>query len=64
MPVMQWMYFDSLESLKEEEMDTSEAQYQAVNSRYDAQIAVFGQDFQRKLVSSKYFIVSISVKSI
>lgn len=57
MPVMQWMYFDSLESLKEEGQDTSEEQYQPQNSRYDSQIAVFGKDFQKKLNSSKYFVV-------
>ena len=58
MPMMQWMYFDSLECLKEEGLDTTEKQYEPVNSRYDGQIAVFGQDFQRKLVSSKYFMVN------
>jgi len=57
MPVMQWMYFDSLESLKEEGQDESEDQYQPQNSRYDSQIAVFGKDFQKKLNSSKYFVV-------
>jgi len=57
MPVMQWMYFDSLECLKEEGRDESEALYEPQNSRYDAQIAVFGQDFQKKMLSSKYFIV-------
>lgn len=57
MPVMQWMYFDSLECLREEDIDMTEKQYQPTNTRYDGQITVFGQDFQRKLVSSKYFIV-------
>ena len=60
MPVMQWMYFDSLESLKEEGQDESEDQYQPQNSRYDSQIAVFGKDFQKKLNSSKYFVVEIN----
>lgn len=55
---MQWMYFDSLESLKEEGCNESAEQYQPQNSRYDAQIAVFGQDFQKKMSSSKYFVVS------
>ena len=57
MPVMQWMYFDSLESLKEEDRDETPENYQPRNSRYDAQIAVFGKDFQKKLNSSKYFVV-------
>lgn len=57
MPVYQWMYFDSLECLKEEDRDENEANYQPQNSRYDAQIAVFGKEFQKKMVTSKYFIV-------
>ena len=61
MPVMQWMYFDSLESLKEEDRDENPENYQPQNSRYDAQIAVFGRDFQKKLNSSKYFVVSTSI---
>ena len=58
MPVMQWMYFDSLECLPEEEKAFSENSYQKVKTRYDGQIAVFGQDFQRHILSRKYFIVS------
>lgn len=57
MPMMQWMYFDSLECLPEGGSEQPENNYQPVNSRYDAQIAVFGQEFQRKIVSSKYFVV-------
>lgn len=57
MPVIQWMYFDSLECLAEEGVGLSESQCQPLNCRYDSQICVFGQDFQRKLVSSKYFVV-------
>jgi len=59
MPLMQWMYFDSLESLSENEAEIPDTNFMPVNSRYDAQIAVFGQDFQRKLVSLKYFIVGM-----
>jgi len=55
MPVMQWMYFDSLESLKEEGQDESEDQYQPQNSRYDSQIAVFGKDFQKKTELKQIF---------
>jgi len=57
MPVVQWMYFDSLECLPEEETEIKEEQYQPINSRYDPQIAVFGHQFQQKIVSSKYFVV-------
>lgn len=58
MPVMQYMYFDALECLAEEGADQiPEDQFQPINSRYDAQIAVFGQGFQRKMVCSKYFVV-------
>lgn len=59
MPVMQWMYFDSIECLPEEENDLPESNFQPVNSRYDAQIAVFGQEFQKRIVSKKYFIVGL-----
>lgn len=57
MPVMQWMYFDGLECLPEENQEEKEISYQPANTRYDGQIAVFGQDAQRKYVSKKYFIV-------
>ena len=59
MPVFQWMYFDSLECLKEEGRDETEANYQPQGSRYDGQIAVFGKDFQKKMLATKYFIVSL-----
>ena len=59
MPLMQWMYFDSLESLSENDAEIPDTNFAPINSRYDAQIAVFGQDFQRKLVSLKYFIVGM-----
>ena len=62
MPVVQWMYFDSLECLPEEETEIKEEQYQPINSRYDPQIAVFGHQFQQKIVSSKYFVVSVSTE--
>lgn len=32
-------------------------------SRYDAQVAVFGSDFQKKLSEQKYFIVSGLIKA-
>ena len=57
MAFMQWIYFDSLECLPEEEKDFLKNSYQKVNTRYDGQIAVFGQDFQRYILSRKFFIV-------
>ena len=57
-PIMQWFYFDSLESLPEDEgVWPSESTASPSGSRYDGQIAVFGQDFQKKLEQLKYFVV-------
>ncbi|XP_052780661.1 ubiquitin-like modifier-activating enzyme 1 isoform X2 [Mya arenaria] len=57
-PVNQYLYFDSLECLPEDK-DTSltEELCAAQNNRYDGQIAVFGQEFQKKLGDLKYFLV-------
>ncbi|WAR26531.1 UBA1-like protein [Mya arenaria] len=56
--VMKYLYFDSLECLPEDK-DTSltEELCAAQNNRYDGQIAVFGQEFQKKLGDLKYFLV-------
>ncbi|KAG0686485.1 E1 ubiquitin-activating protein [Pichia californica] len=57
-PIKQWLYFDSLESLPEkEEFSRTEETCKPINSRYDNQIAVFGLDFQRKLANLKIFLV-------
>jgi len=57
-PIYQWLYFDSLECLPaEEENYPKEEETQPVNSRYDAQIAIFGTAFQEKLANMKYFLV-------
>jgi ubiquitin-activating enzyme E1 len=53
-PIMQFLYFDSLESLPS---NLDAADLQPTNSRYDAQVAVFGQAYQNKLANSRYFIV-------
>ena len=55
---MQWFYFDALECLSESGEDIPEAGAQPIGSRYDGQIAIFGQDFQQKLERVKYFVVS------
>uniref|UniRef100_A0A8U7NYH7 E1 ubiquitin-activating enzyme n=1 Tax=Corvus moneduloides TaxID=1196302 RepID=A0A8U7NYH7_CORMO len=47
-PITQWLYFDALECLPEENRDTL---------RYDGQIAVFGAELQAKLGAQKYFVV-------
>uniref|UniRef100_A0A1Y1K0A8 E1 ubiquitin-activating enzyme n=1 Tax=Photinus pyralis TaxID=7054 RepID=A0A1Y1K0A8_PHOPY len=54
-PIFQWVYFDALECLPEQPI-TQEAAA-PTGSRYDGQIAVFGQDFQDKLGALKYFVV-------
>ncbi|XP_039567135.1 ubiquitin-like modifier-activating enzyme 1 [Passer montanus] len=58
-PITQWLYFDALECLPEENRDTllTEEQCRPRNSRYDGQIAVFGADLQAKLGAQKYFVV-------
>ena len=55
-PVKQWLYLDSLESLPSS-VERSEALCQPVGSRYDGQIAVFGQAFQEKLSNVNEFLV-------
>lgn len=55
-PVVQWLYFDSLESLPTS-VERSEELCRPVNSRYDGQIAVFGKEFQNKLANINEFLV-------
>ncbi|XP_042363183.1 ubiquitin-like modifier-activating enzyme 1 [Plectropomus leopardus] len=56
-PLQQWLYFDALECLPEEEDQLAECSFSAKDTRYDAQIAVFGSEFQEKLARQKYFLV-------
>ncbi|XP_068450292.1 ubiquitin-like modifier-activating enzyme 1 [Clinocottus analis] len=56
-PLQQWLYFDSLECLPEEEDQLTEDTLSAKGTRYDGQIAVFGPAFQEKLERQKYFLV-------
>ncbi|XP_069000953.1 ubiquitin-like modifier-activating enzyme 1 [Embiotoca jacksoni] len=56
-PLQQWLYFDALECLPEEEDRLSECSFSARGTRYDGQIAVFGSAFQEKLERQKYFLV-------
>ena len=55
-PIVQWLYFDSLESLPIS-TKRSEEQCMPLHSRYDGQIAVFGKDYQEKLGNINQFLV-------
>ena len=55
-PVVQWLYFDSLESLPAS-VQRSEDLCKPIGSRYDGQIAVFGKDFQDKIANINEFLV-------
>lgn len=54
-PMVQHMYFDSLESLPA--VLPSEKDCQPLGSRYDRQIAVFGKVFQEKISDHRQFLV-------
>ncbi|KAI9447756.1 ubiquitin activating enzyme [Lactarius indigo] len=54
-PVLQFTYFDSLESLPS--TLPSAADCQPTGSRYDGQIAVFGKTFQEKISNHRQFLV-------
>lgn len=54
-PLFQFFYFDSVESLPVEPVDSSD--FRPQNCRYDAQISVFGSKLQKKLEDAKVFIV-------
>ncbi|KAK3557113.1 hypothetical protein QTP70_024648 [Hemibagrus guttatus] len=59
-PLKQWLYFDALECLPEQEdcdRGLTEEACAPRNSRYDGQIAVFGSEFQEKLKKQRYFMV-------
>lgn len=54
-PLFQFFYFDSLESLPPEPLEPNDLK--PLNSRYDAQISVFGAKQQNKMEAAKAFIV-------
>lgn len=54
-PLFQFFYFDSVESLPTEPVEPSD--FAPRNSRYDAQISVFGWKLQKKLEDAKIFVV-------
>ncbi|CAD7088673.1 unnamed protein product [Hermetia illucens] len=53
-PIHQFLYYDAVECLPE---NVAEEDCQPIGSRYDAQIAIFGKQFQEKLGNLRYFIV-------
>ena len=55
-PILQWLYFDSLESLPTS-TKRSEELCKPTGSRYDGQIAVFGKEFQEKIANTNEFLV-------
>ena len=55
-PIVQWLYFDSLESLPSS-VKRSEELCKPLGSRYDGQIAVLGREFQEKLANTNEFLV-------
>uniref|UniRef100_A0A8C1Z7Q4 E1 ubiquitin-activating enzyme n=1 Tax=Cyprinus carpio TaxID=7962 RepID=A0A8C1Z7Q4_CYPCA len=57
-PLRQWLYFDALECLPQENDGVlSEDACAPRESRYDGQISVFGSAFQDKLKKQNYFLV-------
>ena len=55
-PVVQWMYYDSLESIPTS-IARNEELCKPTGSRYDGQIAVFGKEYQERLSNVKNFLV-------
>ncbi|XP_065509365.1 LOW QUALITY PROTEIN: ubiquitin-like modifier-activating enzyme 1 [Caloenas nicobarica] len=58
-PIQQWLYFDALECLPEENKEQllTEETCRPRGSRYDGQVAVFGTGLQERLGQQKYFVV-------
>ncbi|KAJ7299330.1 hypothetical protein O6H91_Y249200 [Diphasiastrum complanatum] len=54
-PLFQFFYFDAVESLPVEPLSPEE--FRPLNTRYDPQIAVFGQGLQQKLKNAQIFVV-------
>ncbi|KAM6141150.1 ubiquitin-like modifier-activating enzyme 1, partial [Erethizon dorsatum] len=57
MPIKQWLYFDALECLPEDQEGSMEDKCLPRQNRYDGQVAVFGSDLQEQLGKQKYFVV-------
>jgi len=53
-PLHQWLHFDMFELMPE---DTSKNDFAATGSRYDDQIVIFGQSFQKAMADLNIFVV-------
>jgi len=56
-PLNQWLYFDALECLPKDKTSLTEAACAPKGSRYDGQIAIFGEAFQETMNNLRYFLV-------
>lgn len=56
-PIYQWLYFDAVECHPARTKILTEQETAPTGSRYDAQVAVFGRDFQQVLGRLRYFVV-------
>ncbi|GAA5923643.1 E1 ubiquitin-activating protein UBA1 [Sporobolomyces koalae] len=56
-PLYQHLYYDALEALPTTKPTEEDCQPSNPPSRYDAQIAVFGRAFQRKIENNRQFLV-------
>lgn len=56
-PIYQWLYLDAIECLPKDRSVLTVEACKPTGSRYDAQVAVFGHEFQKKIGSLRYFIV-------
>eukprot|EP01127_Copromyxa_protea_P001458 TRINITY_DN11441_c0_g1_i1.p1 TRINITY_DN11441_c0_g1~~TRINITY_DN11441_c0_g1_i1.p1 ORF type:complete len:1058 (+),score=286.07 TRINITY_DN11441_c0_g1_i1:63-3176(+) len=54
-PLKQWLFFDSEECLPSKEL--TEEDCKPRQTRYDAQIAVFGNEYNEKILNLNYFLV-------
>jgi ubiquitin-activating enzyme E1 len=57
LPINQYLHFDALEILPENYDGISNPDYFMKNNRYDSQIALFGQRFQKELEAMRIFVV-------
>lgn len=48
-PIMQWLYFDAIETLPSDRSEITEELATPKGTRYDGQVAVFGSIFQHKI---------------
>lgn len=69
MPIRQFFYFDAIECLPENVFQSSNESIVVPKlptkktSRYYSQEVVFGEDFQKKLGQSKYFVVRAGLEN-